>query len=109
MVNNGLGIWWARVNDAITSLKGQRKSVDDLDDLSTQETLLSLFRSESVDPHGISTQLNAVSDKSNAGAREDLNDSLLALKRVLNEINNLALTVIKDVVRGLADASTARG
>jgi hypothetical protein len=98
---------FAKIGDAIDGLKGQQKSVDSLDYPSTQITLSSLFSTEIVDPKAITSQLKALSDKSDDSALSDLKDSLQTLKGVLNQINNLSITVVKDVVRGLADVSSA--
>jgi hypothetical protein len=102
-----LGTWWTRIAKDINSLKEQQKLVDSLDYPSTQDTLSSLFSTETVDPDAIGSQLKAISDKSDDSALADLNTSLSTLKNVVNQINNLSLTVIKDVVRGLADVSSA--
>jgi hypothetical protein len=99
---------WDRISQDIGGLKrDQQTKVADLNYPSTQVTLSRLFDTRKVDPGSIGDQLKALLDQHDTTALDELNRSLAVLQTVIHEINELAFTIIKDVIRGLADTSSA--
>jgi hypothetical protein len=98
---------WDRISQHIKDLKNdQHTKVANLNYPSTQVTLSRLFDTRKVDPGAIGLQLKALLDQHDLTALDELNKSLAVLQDVIHEINELAFTIINDVIRGLAETSS---